>query len=152
VHFGEVLLPHGRALARVEAAQVAHGPERVDLAAGDDGRGPGAGRVRDFVGARVLALPRQLAVGHVEAQDALLAGQGFAGETALGVLHPLVEDAVGDVDLAAGDRGPGVAHADVLAPADLGPALGELGQDAGFPPDAVALGPQPLRPVVRPQG
>src|SRR5205823_3790111 len=71
----EVLGPEELACGGVEAAEVAHGAQGVDLAPAD-GRGAArAGGVADLVGAVVLVLPALLAGGRVEAEDALLALQ-----------------------------------------------------------------------------
>src|SRR5262249_53685350 len=98
---GEVLRPDDLAGVGFQTEQVAHAAERIHLALVDDGRGARPFGVGDLVGAVVLVLPEELAVGGAEAQDALAAGQA-----ALGELLALGEDvalAVHDVDLAAGD-------------------------------------------------
>src|SRR5437879_4008783 len=62
----------------VQTKQVSLGPERVDLAALHRRRRARAERIRDRVGAVVLVFPQQLAVGGVEAQDALIALDALA--------------------------------------------------------------------------
>src|SRR5262249_44301924 len=67
---------------------------------------------------------------------------------ALGVLRVLVQDAVRDVDAAVRHRRTGVAGADRGPPHLLGALGAELLDQAALAPDAVALGPEPLRPIV----
>src|SRR5262249_58939414 len=90
----EVLRPDHLAGVGVEAKQVAHGAEGVDLAVLDRRGGARPGGVADLIGAVVLVLPEDLAVVLVEAQDALLAVNALAGETAGGVLDALRQAAV----------------------------------------------------------
>src|SRR5207249_4754427 len=56
--------------------------------------------------------------------------------------------AIHDVDAAVGDGGAGEAAADRGAPENFRAALRELGQDALFAPDTVAVGAEPLGPIV----
>jgi hypothetical protein len=132
----------------VEAVELPHRAEGVDLVAGDDRRGARSGGVADVVGRLVFVLPQDLAGHLVQTQHAFLAVHTTAAEGALGVLGPLGEHAIGDEDSAVRDGGTGVALGDGRAPAHLGTAGGELGDEAGLAPDAVALGAEPLRPIV----
>src|SRR5262249_42720822 len=66
LHVGVIVLdeiprPEQLAVVGVEAAQVAHGAEGVDLAVADDGRGPGAAGVGHGVLGGVLMLPEDAA-------------------------------------------------------------------------------------------
>src|SRR5581483_3658524 len=115
-------------------------------AAADQRCRPRAGRVADAVGAVVLVLPDHPAGLLVQAQDALAAGDLVTGEGVGRVARSLRQHAVDDVDLTARDRRAGVAAADRRFPKNLRPARGELLDDAGLAPDAVALRPEPLRP------
>src|SRR5262249_26137024 len=145
----EVLRPDHLAAVGVEAKEIAHGANGVNLAIDHRRRGARPGGVANpSVDAVVFVLPEEGSGGLVEAEDALLAFDFLAGEAADGVLAPFGEDAVGYVDAAVDDRGASVAEADGRAPADLGPVLGELVEDARLAPDAVALWSQPLWPVV----
>src|SRR5947199_10061288 len=59
-----------------------------------------------------------------------------------------MDDAVRKIDSAVGDRRAAVAGANFDAPLGRQLAGCEFLHDAGFPPDAVAVGTAPLRPVV----
>src|SRR5205807_4857397 len=110
-------------------------------------RPAGVGNV--LVGTGVFVLPDLLARGGVEADDALLAGDADAlfRRDRLAVAAGVAE-AVHDVDAVANDGGAAVAVAQRSAPEDLGTVLGELLDQAGLAPDAVAPRAEPLRPVV----
>src|SRR5581483_1202344 len=92
----------------VEADEVAHRPEGVHLAAGDDRRRPRAGGEGEDVIDVVLVLPHHLAGGVVQAQHPLGAGDPAAGHAVGGdgVAGPGGE--VGDVDAVAGHGRAGV--------------------------------------------
>src|SRR5439155_16244248 len=111
----EVVVPDRPAGRRVEAAQVADRPERVDAAIRDGWGGPRAVVVpaERAVLRRVGVLPDDPAVGSVEAHDALdPVGVGAARlRLAVECVHP-----------AAGGTQPGVAAADPLGPDALRPA------------------------------
>src|SRR6185295_7984849 len=62
--------------------------------------------------------------------------------------HSFAGNAVGDVNLALGDGGAGIAVTDGRAPANLRPSLGKLGNEARLTPNAIALRAKPLRPIV----
>src|ERR1051325_7293666 len=66
----QVLRPEHGPLVSIVTVEMPHGAERVDLAAGDKGRGARAGGVADLIGAIVFVLPDDLAVGFVQAEDA----------------------------------------------------------------------------------
>jgi hypothetical protein len=93
-------------------------------------------------------LPERLAVGGVEAQHALLAGQAFLA----GRLFPfgeLVPAPIHEENAVLGNGRPGKAAADVGFPHHGRPVFGKLRHDARFAPNPVALRAVPLRPVVR---
>src|SRR5262249_16168953 len=75
----------------------------------------------------------------------LLAGGFVEAENALDFRGVQV---VGDVDAALRDDRPRVPVSDSCVPADRKPGRGDAVDDAGFAPDAVALRPAPLRPVI----
>src|SRR5262249_42486587 len=114
-------------------------------------RGAGADGVGEVVRAVVFVLPYRLAVGGVEAQDALFA---FELDFRLWTVDDLtlLDDVVGEKHPPTRDGRAGIAAADGDAPLDRRPVLGELFQDATFAPHAVALRPHPLRPIVAPDG
>src|SRR5262249_27498691 len=114
----------------------------------DDRRAARAAGVRNLVLAGVRVFPEDVAGLVVQAQDALLTVGAGGLEGVVGVLGALGEGPVGDVDLAAGDGGAGVAAAVLDAPAPLGPAGRELLDAPLFAPAAVPLRAEPLRPVV----
>src|SRR5262249_38884582 len=151
VILGEVLRPQHLAAGSVETGQVAHRSQRVDLAAGDHGRHARTDRIGDRVSTGILVLPELLAVGRVETEDALAACQAILRELVVRVSDAPGKLAVHQVDLAAGYSRPGVTATDGGAPEDLRPTPGELREDPLLAPDAVALRPKPLRPVVAPR-
>jgi hypothetical protein len=57
-------------------------------------------------------------------------------------------NSVGNVDAPFGDGRTCVAGTDFLAPENFGAFGSKCPQDAGFPPDGVAIGAQPLGPVI----
>src|SRR5262249_51194645 len=146
-------LPHHLACGRVETKQVAHGSESVDAIARYNWCRPRPGGVTDAVVAVIGVSPENLAGGFVEAVDAFLACDlGLTVlKSALGIVHVGRDQMVGYIDAARTHGGPGVARGDGGSPAYFGAARGELLQDAGLAPNAVALGSEPLRPVVSPQ-
>src|SRR5262249_36775654 len=129
----------------LQAEEVAHGSQRVNLAALHDRRGPRPGRVAHAVRAVILVLPEDLSGRFFQAEDSLLARDGALA----GFAATPGRDAIGHVDPATGDRGAGIPAAQGGAPAHLRAFFGERLQDAGFPPDAVPLWAQPAGPVVR---
>src|SRR5260221_604223 len=146
VFLDEVLRPDQLALGGIKAQKIAHRAQGVDLASRDERCGSRAGGVAQvLVRAVVFILPYDAAVGLVEAEDAFAAGDVYlAGKRTVGEFRAGGEEAVGNVHLAAGDRGPGIAAADRPAPLHRGPARGEFLHDAGLAPHAVALGAEPL--------
>src|SRR5262245_41760430 len=147
VVFREVLRPDWLAVGGVEAEQIAHRAEGINVAAVHDRRRPRAGRVGDIrVGAVVGVGPDRLAVGRVHAHDALAAGLCARGRRVLRVR--LAFHAVHDVQLAAGDGRPGVTRADRLAPDDGRTVLRERSDEVLFGPDRVPLWAEPLRPLL----
>src|SRR5207244_2789024 len=114
-----------RSLGSIQAVEVAHGAEGVDLSAMHDRSRPRSARIEDLVKAIVLLLPQQLAVGFLEAEDAFFSLQPFLAEALL-PLGGFVALAVHDVDSAFRDRRPGKAAADLFSPDFLRPAFGEL--------------------------
>ncbi len=135
---------------RVEADQIAHPTQKVNLAAGDDRRGTRTAGVRHGVADAERVFPDEFAVLGVQAKNALLAHRFRACKGVAGLRLTGIEDAIGDVDQSIGHRRASVAAADVLLPEHLGPAGRELVQNALLAPDAVALWPEPLWPIVGP--
>src|SRR5262245_46474328 len=94
-------------------------------------------------------LPQHMAVRVVEAEDALFSCERAALiEAAFRRLVSLGQDPIGQVDPAVRHRWSGVAAADFRAPAHGRPAFGKFVEEARFAPDAIALRPEPLRPIV----
>src|SRR5262249_32791359 len=143
----EVHRPDRLAGLRVETSEVAHGAERVNAIADDARRGAWAKTVADpLVSAVVLVRPDNLTGLRVETEDALLARRRRAeGRVAL---DRLVGDAIHDVDEPGGHRGPRVPGADRRFPKALRSVGWELLKNPLLAPDAIALRPEPLRPVV----
>src|SRR5205085_4298179 len=73
VVLGEVASPHQLAGDCVEAAQVAHGAERVDPAGPDQRRSAWSAAVGNLVRAVVFVLPQQFAAIRIQTKDALAA-------------------------------------------------------------------------------
>src|SRR5262249_45275515 len=103
------------------------------------------------VGAVVFVLPQEFAVGFVQTQDAFAAGNAFAGalrERLLMILGPFCQEPIGHINLAPGHSGSGIPSGDRTSPDDSRPTVGELIETPASGPAAVALGAEPLRPVV----
>ena len=64
------------------------------------------------------------------------------------VADPCGKPAVGDIDAAVGYNRSRVARADGRAPADRRAVGGKSLDDAGLAPNRVAVGAEPLRPVI----
>src|SRR5262249_40646627 len=127
----QLLRPVNLARVGVEAKQVPHGTERVDLAIDDDRRAARTGAVRDLVFAGIFVLPEDFAGRLAQTEDAFGAGN-LRRLFALRRLGDSFLDAVGHVNLAIGDGRPRVARVDRRAPANLRAALRKLLDDAGF--------------------
>ena len=85
---------------------------------------------------------------HLEAENAFIARNGGDRAIALFAFRRFAGLSIEQEEAARGDRGTHVARLHRDAPSH-GWAVGfEILKDAGLPPDAVALWPQPLRPVV----
>src|SRR5207237_4886295 len=95
-------------------------------------------------------LPDRLAGGGVQANDALVAGVAGTRRPQRLAVRAEGSAPVHDVNAAGRDGGPAVARAQRRPPEQLRSALGEFVDQAGLTPDAVALGAEPLGPVVRP--
>ena len=93
--------------------------------------------------------PKSLAGCLVKAEDPLLTGERLLAEGVGGQFRTLGELQVGDIDTTAGDGRARIAGADGRAPANLGTSFWEVCEDSGLPPDTVALGAKPLRPIIR---
>ena len=143
----EIPPPRFLAGGGVEAEEVAHRAEVVDLPVGHRRRGARAGRVADGVLARILELPDFLAGGGVQAEQPFRPADGVARERVGRVRLPLVQLPIGDVHLAVGDRRPGVARADRRPPFHR-QFRRQLFDHPLFAPNAVPLRTVPLRPVV----
>jgi hypothetical protein len=97
--------------------------------------------------------PQELAVSRPQAEEPF----GALEFTALGWIGAFVggADKIGDIDPAIRDGGTGVAPVDPGTPDDFRAALPpsrKFFDQARFPPNAIALGTQPLRPVIGPGG
>src|SRR5262249_51938284 len=142
----EVLRPDRFPGLRLQAPEVTHRSERVDLVADDGRRGPRAERVADLlVRAVVLVFPNLLAGVFVQAHDALLARRGRGPGR---LFSDRAGDPVHTVDEPAGHRRPAVTGPERRLPHLLRTVLGEFVEDALLAPDAIALWAEPLRPVV----
>src|SRR5262249_3755315 len=117
----EVLRPDHVALLGVQADKVPLGAQRVHLAVVHGRRAARPAGVGNLVGAGVLVLPEDVAVGGVEAEDALLTRDLGPVAGVVQLAHVGVGHVVGDVDAAASDRRAGVAPGDGNAPLHLGP-------------------------------
>src|SRR5262245_21114904 len=144
----EVLRPQRLARRDIEAQQVAHRAERVNLAVMDQWRGPRTGRATYLIGAIVGVRPQNFSGLLIEAKDALLPLDGFLAERILGNGRTFRQRAGGDKNATLRDGRAGVAHANRRPPTHFRPALRKLVEDAGFLPDPVAIRSKPLRPVV----
>ena len=141
----QIARPEDGPFLDIEAVEVAHAAEGVDLAAVHRGGAAGAAGVGDGVLAGILPFPQRLAVGRAIAQHALIAAEFAPGEAG-GDLVLGVE--VDDKHPPIGDRRPRVAIVDRNAPFHFRPVLGKFLEDPGLPPDAVAARPEPLRPII----
>ena len=146
----EFLRPNHFAIFGVECGQIPFGTERV-YGIPVHGRGrPRAGRIADGVLHGIFVLPNLLAGLRIQAEDALGTTRRFALEVAL-VGVAFFFHVIRHVHAFTDNGGAGVATRKWDAPKLLRPPLGELLEDALFPPDVVALRPHPLRPIVGPQ-
>src|SRR5262249_3036002 len=137
VFLAQFLAPDWPAGRYVEAGEVAHRAEGVDLAAADRRRAPRPGRVGNLVVAVVFVLPQVPAGLRVEAVDAFLAATlaFLAGVGVLALGAVVVEDEPGAV----GHGRPRVPAGDRLPPDDRRPAGREFLDQPGLAPHAVAF-------------
>src|SRR3989442_1499395 len=145
----ELVRPDDRAFVSIEAKQIAFGAERIKFVIGDGGRDARPSGVAYGVGAIVFALPKDIAVGFIQAEHALGAGNLVTREGVCRLLRARGNLAVHDVHAPFCHCRARVAAADGHAPAKLQPVGGKAVEDAGLSPNAIALWAQPLRPVVR---
>src|SRR5262249_52366422 len=103
----EVLRPEHLPRAGIQAEEIPHRAQGVNLAPGDDRRGPRTGGILDVVPAVIFMLPQLLAGLGVQAEHPLLALDPTLVERIARIASAIGEDAVGDVDLAASDGWPG---------------------------------------------
>jgi len=96
----------------------------------------------------VFVFPNDLPVRFVQAKHPLETADHAAVERVRRIAGARRKLAVGDINPALGHDRPRVAAADARAPADGRAVGGEFLDDAGFAPDRVAVGAEPLRPVL----
>jgi hypothetical protein len=149
---GQIFVPDLLPFGRVQTHQVAHGAEGINLIAVHHGRAARSGGVANFIRTGIIVDPELFASLGVEAEHALGPLHARLREGRGGVFDLVAPDPIGDEDLALGDRRPRITLIDRLPPQDVRPGRREFLDDAGFAPDAIALGPQPLRPVVGSHG
>ena len=145
----EILLPKHLAGVGVEAEEVALRAERVNAVAIHRRRRARTSRVTHRVAAVVLVHPELAAGFFVETNHPLRAGNVPPGKLIVRVGGIFGQLPVGHVNLPIGHGRSGVTAADGHPPVDLRPAIGKFVEDATLPPDPVALGPEPLWPVIR---
>ena len=130
-----IACPKDLAGSRVESVSVPHRTVCEGPAVDDRDRRPGTECVVDVaIHAGVGVRPERFTGGAIEAAYTLL-GRGFV-------------DAIREVNAITGDRRTAVAGADRGGPDRLQLGAGEFLDDAGLTPDAIALRPAPLRPIV----
>ena len=144
----EIMRPQRGALHGVEADQVSFGPERIDFSLRHRGRDARSRRVAHRVGALVFVLPQDFSIGLIETQHALAPGNRAAVEGALGILRVLRQLPVHHIHAALRHRWPRVPAADGRAPAIGETIRRQFLHNARLAPDPVALGAEPLRPVL----
>ena len=144
----EILLPKHLAGVGVEAEEVALCAERVNAIAIHRWRRAWPGRITDRVAAVVLVHPELAAGFFVETNHPFRAGNVPPGKLIVRVGGIFGQLAVGHINLPLGYGRSGVAAADGHPPINLRPAIRKFFEDATLTPDPVALGPEPLRPVI----
>src|SRR3989442_3477109 len=77
----ELVRPDDRAFVSIEAEQIAFGAERIEFVIGDGGRDARPSGVAYGVGAIVFTLPKDVAVGFIQAEHALGATNLIACES-----------------------------------------------------------------------
>src|SRR5262249_6442606 len=120
------------------------------LAVLNDRSGARPGWIGNLVRTLVFVRPQDLTRGFFQAQNALLAGHSVSGKGIGWILDALGQKPIGDIHSATCHGRPRIAAADFPFPADLGAVLGKACQDTTLAPDAVALGTEPLWPIVGP--
>src|SRR5579884_3625113 len=99
----QVLGPARFAGCGIQAKQVAHGAQGIDLASTDDGRGAWPTRVGDGVRTVVVVFPEELAVVSTQAQESFHAGDAGARRPLGFALGVQGSNAIHDVDTTASD-------------------------------------------------
>ena len=145
----EILLPKHLARFRVQAEQIPLRTQRVDPVAIHRGCGAWAGRITDRVTAFVLVHPKFAPGFLVETNHPLRPRNHAAVELVVRVRCALGQLPIHDEHSSIGHRRPGVTAPDRHTPIHLWPALGKFFEDARLAPNAVPLGPKPLRPIRR---
>lgn len=128
---------------------MAHRSLKVESSVLNSGCDPGSSGIGDGVSHLVFMLPKFFSSVCVEAEDAFFSRPGSAAladaiELAFG------DEKIGQVDFPVCHRWSGVAPIDRRAPSDFKCIIKTL-SNAFFPPDSIAPGAQPLRPIVRMQ-
>src|SRR5262249_40645241 len=137
---GKAFRPQRLPGVHVQAEQVPFRAERVDAVAVDGRRGARAGAVVHRINRRVGMRPKDLAGLLVEANPAL--GPGFRAGFRIGRRR-----VVGHEHAAVGDGRPGISAMNRRAPANADGLVAERVTDYLLAPDALAVWPEPLRPV-----
>src|SRR6266478_2261560 len=144
----EIERPNLLTFLGIQAIEIAFRAKRVDFLVVNNRRCSGSGGIRDRIGTVIFFGPKDSAVGFIEADNAFLARDVAAGKVIGGFFSVGGELTIHEVDATLSHGRAAVARTDLLSPAHLRPALGELVDDAGFAPDAVSLRTEPLRPIV----
>src|SRR5690242_11513337 len=93
-------------------------------------------------------LPKNLSVGFVEAEHTFIPGNLAARKSVWGILRVFRQLTIHDVHTAIRHGWPGVTSAHRNTPSEVQAIRGKSFNDAVLAPDAVALRPQPLWPIV----
>src|SRR5437016_5520976 len=144
----QVMRPDDGAFLPVTTEQISYRAERINLSFADRRRGARAGGITHGVGAIVFVFPKNCAVRFVQAQDPFRARNRALVEWIGRMARALAELVIQKVNAAVGDRRSRVAGVDGSAPANLRAAGRKCFENARLAPDSVALGAEPLRPVI----
>src|SRR6478752_5445453 len=128
----KILGPDNFARLRIEAQQVAHRAERVNLSIGDEWRRARTGWIADSVWAVIFVLPGDPPGRIIETENAFRSGKLAAGERVGRQLGAIRQDAIREIDMVSSHRRTRVAAADGDAPARGRSARGEMIDNAGL--------------------